>query len=67
MSQKRLAVPEARAALNNYKAEIAEELGINKEKLIDEGYLASYHTGQITKKLIEIAEKELVNKQKNSL
>ena len=67
MSQKRLAVAEARAALNNYKAEIAEELGINKEKLIDEGYLASYHTGQITKKLIEIAEKELVNKQKNSL
>lgn len=60
MSKKKLAVPEARTALDQFKTEMAKELGVDNP--IDSGYLASYHTGRITKKLIEMAEKQLVEK-----
>lgn len=62
MANKKLVVPEARAALNQFKMEMAEELGVGQQASIDNGYMASYHTGQITRKLVEMAEKQLVNK-----
>ncbi|SKC76207.1 alpha/beta-type small acid-soluble spore protein [Maledivibacter halophilus] len=61
MSKRKLVVPEARAALDQFKMEMAKELGINDTGSIDSGYLASYHTGQITRKLIEMGEKQLLN------
>lgn len=62
MSKKRLAIPEARAALEQFKAEIALELGFPAGQPVDSGYMASYHTGQITRKLVEIGEKKLLEK-----
>ncbi|WP_432401811.1 small, acid-soluble spore protein, alpha/beta type [Wukongibacter sp. M2B1] len=56
MSKKNLVVPEARAALNQFKIEMAKELGINSN------YLASYHTGRITKSLVEKGERQLLDK-----
>lgn len=58
MSSKKLLVPEARKALEDYKTEMSTELGVNTK------YLASAHTGLITKKLVEMGEKELLNKYK---
>lgn len=63
MSNKRLVVPEARNALEQFKMEAAQELGISADQAVDNGYMASYHTGQITRKLVEMAEKQLINKQ----
>lgn len=62
MSKRKLVVPEARAALDQFKTEMAKELGINDDNAMDSGYLASYHTGRITKKLIEMGEKQLLDK-----
>ncbi|QEK12466.1 alpha/beta-type small acid-soluble spore protein [Crassaminicella thermophila] len=62
MTRKKLVVPEARTALDQFKMEMAKELGINDSNPIDSSYLASYHTGLITRKLVEMAEKELTNK-----
>lgn len=62
MSKKRLAVPEARKALDQFKVELANEFGVN-----DPSYLASSHTGKITRRLVETAERQLIdqyNKQK---
>ena len=56
MSKRNLVVPEARAALDQFKVELAKEFGVN-----DPAYLASSHTGQITRKLVEMAETELAN------
>jgi small acid-soluble spore protein D (minor alpha/beta-type SASP) len=64
MSNRKLLVPEARKALEEYKAEMAKEFGIPYNNPVDSGYLASYHTGFITRKLIEIAEKQLIDKYK---
>lgn len=62
MSKRKLVVPEARAALDQFKMEVAKELGISNNNAMDSGYLASYHTGRITKKLIEMGEKQLLDK-----
>jgi len=58
MSKKRLLVPEARKALDQFKVEIAKEVGVESPD-----YLASYHTGHITKKLVEMGEKSLIDKK----
>ncbi|MCG8483559.1 MAG: alpha/beta-type small acid-soluble spore protein [Clostridia bacterium] len=63
MSNKRLVVPEARTALDQFKIEVAQELGLPADQAVDAGYMASYHTGQITRKLVEMAERQLINKQ----
>ena len=58
-------VPEARAALDNMKFEIASELGIN----LKQGYngdlpsrQAGYIGGYMVKRLIEQAEKQMAGK-----
>ncbi|QXM06323.1 alpha/beta-type small acid-soluble spore protein [Crassaminicella indica] len=62
MSKNRLVVPQARKALDQFKLEMAKELGISLLNITDNKYLASYHTGLITKKLVEIGEKQLLDK-----
>lgn len=53
-------VPEARAALNSFKLEVANELGLSNYDTIDKGNLTSrqngYVGGYMVKKLIEQAE-----------
>ena len=63
-SQQRINVPEARAALDNMKYEIASELGIN----LKPGYngdlpsrQAGYIGGYMVKRLIEQAERGMAN------
>lgn len=56
MSRKKLLVPEARAALNEFKVELAKEMGVDSPE-----FMASAHTGQITRKLVEMAEKQLLD------
>ena len=65
-SQQKVNVPEARAALDNMKFEIASELGIN----LKQGYngdlpsrQAGYIGGYMVKRLIEQAEKQMAGKQ----
>lgn len=62
MSTKK-AVPEAKAALNNMKLEIANELGMANYQETDKGNLTArqngYVGGYMTKKLVEMAEKSL--------
>lgn len=62
MSSKK-AVPEAKAALNNMKLEIANEVGIGNYDQVDKGNLTArqngYVGGYMTKKLVEMAEKNL--------
>jgi len=64
-SQQRINVPEARAALNNMKYEIAGELGINLKPGYN-GDLTSrengYVGGYMVKRLIEQAEKQMAGK-----
>ena len=64
-SQQKVNVPEARAALDNMKFEIARELGIN----IKQGYngeltsrQAGYLGGYMVRRLIEQAEKQMAGK-----
>jgi len=63
--QRSSSVPEARAALDNMKFEIARELGINFSKGYN-GDLSSkengYVGGYMVKRLIEQAEKQMANK-----
>ncbi|EOD00296.1 alpha/beta-type small acid-soluble spore protein [Caldisalinibacter kiritimatiensis] len=66
MSKRKLVVPEARDALEQYKIEMANELGITNYNPNDNGYLASYHTGHITRKLVEMAEKQLADQYNDS-
>lgn len=61
LSNHKILVPEAREALNQFKMEVAKELGISSPNPIENGYLSSYHTGYFTKKLVEMAEKQLIN------
>ena len=49
MGKRKLVVPEARDALEQFKIEMAKEFGLNESKFADFGYLSSYHTGRITK------------------
>lgn len=60
------AVPEAKAALNQMKLEIANELGMSNYQQMDKGNLTArengYVGGYMTKKLVEMAEKQLSGK-----
>lgn len=57
------AVPEAKSALNQMKLEIANEVGIANYNTVDKGNLTArqngYVGGYMTKKLVEMAEKNL--------
>ena len=64
-SQQKVNVPEARAALDNMKFEIARELGIN----FKQGYYGDltsrengYVGGYMVRRLIEQAEKQMAGK-----
>ena len=66
-SQQKVNVPEARAALDNMKFEIARELGINFKQGYngdlssrDNGYVGGY----MVKRLIQQAENQLAGKAK---
>ena len=64
-SQQKVNVPEARAALDNMKFEIARELGINFKQGYN-GDLTSrengYVGGYMVRRLIEQAEKQMAGK-----
>lgn len=64
-SQQKLNVPEARAALDNMKFEIARELGINFKQGYN-GDLTSrengYVGGYMVRRLVEQAEKQMAGK-----
>ena len=59
-------VPEAKAALNQMKLEIAGELGLSNYENIDKGNLTArqngYVGGYMTKKLVEMAERQMAGK-----
>ena len=61
------AVPEAKAALNQMKLEIANELGMSNYQQVDKGNLTArengYVGGYMTKKLVEMAEQQMAGKQ----
>ncbi|MPN53103.1 Small, acid-soluble spore protein beta [bioreactor metagenome] len=65
-SNNRQVVPEARAALNQMKLEIAGELGMSNYENIDKGNLTArqngYVGGYMTKKLVEMAEQQMAGK-----
>ena len=60
-------VPGAKAALNQMKLEIANELGMSNYQQIDKGNLTArengYVGGYMTKKLVEMAEQQMAGKQ----
>ncbi|HBF5317296.1 TPA: alpha/beta-type small acid-soluble spore protein [Clostridioides difficile] len=62
----RTVVPEAKAALNQMKLEIANEIGLSNYENIDKGNLTArengYVGGYMTKKLVEMAERQMVGK-----
>ena len=62
-SNNRQVVPEARAALNQMKLEIASELGMSNYQQVDKGNLTArengYVGGYMTKKLVEMAEQQM--------
>lgn len=62
----RIVVPEARAALNQMKLEIANELGMSDYNTTDKGNLTSrqngYVGGYMVKKLVESAQNQLAGK-----
>lgn len=62
----RIVVPEARAALDQMKLEIANELGISNYASVDKGNLTSrqngYVGGYMVKKLVESAQNQLAGK-----
>lgn len=64
----RVVVPEARTALNQMKAEIANELGLSNYESTDKGNLTSrqngYVGGYMVKRLIEQAERTMSGSQK---
>ena len=62
MSKKKLVVPEARHALEQFKAEIANEFGVDSSS-----HLASKHTGLIVRELIRMGQEELMEKNKGGL
>ena len=59
-------VPQAKQALNQMKLEIANELGMSNYQQMDKGNLTArengYVGGYMTKKLVEMAEKQLSGK-----
>ena len=62
----RTVVPEAKAALNQMKLEIANELGMADYQQVDKGNLTArqngYVGGYMTKKLVEMAEQQMAGK-----
>ena len=62
----RTVVPEAKAALNQMKLEIANELGMSNYQQVDKGNLTArengYVGGYMTKKLVEMAERQMAGK-----
>ena len=62
----RQVVPEAKSALNQMKLEIAGELGMSNYENIDKGNLTArqngYVGGYMTKKLVEMSEKQMAVK-----
>ncbi len=65
-SNNRQVVPEAKAALNQMKLEIANELGLSNYEQVDKGNLTArqngYVGGYMTKRLVEMAEKQMAGK-----
>ena len=63
----RTVVPEAKAALNQMKLEIANELGMANYQQVDKGNLTArengYVGGYMTKKLVEMAEQQMSGRQ----
>ncbi len=63
MARNKTVVPEAKAALNSFKLEIANELGLTNYDSIDKGNLTSrqngYVGGYMTKRLVEMAERQM--------
>ena len=59
-------VPEEKAALNQMKLEIANEIGLANYDTIDKGNLTArqngYVGGYMTKKLVELAEQQMAGK-----
>ncbi len=62
----RVVVPEARKALDNFKVEVANELGIANYDQLDKGNLTSrqngYVGGNMVKRMVEDYERGLTNK-----
>ena len=69
MTNNKAVVPEARMALNQMKTEIAGELGLANYESMDKGNLTSrqngYVGGNMTKKLVESAERNLSGNSMN--
>ena len=65
------AVPAASGALNNFKMEVASELGISNYDSIDKGQLSSrqngYVGGNMTRKMVAFAEQALSGGQSGSI
>ncbi len=65
------AVPAASGALNNFKMEVASELGISNYDQIDKGQLSSrengYVGGNMTKKMVSFAEQALAQGQASAI
>ncbi len=66
-SNNRQVVPEAKAALNQMKLEIANELGMANYEAVDKGNLTARQNGYVggymtKKKLVEMAEKQMAGK-----
>ncbi len=59
-------VPEAKAALDSMKLEIAGELGLSNYQQVDKGNLTArqngYVGGYMTKRLVEMAERSMSGK-----
>ena len=57
-------VPNAKAGLNNFKMEVANELGLHDYANVDKGNLTSKQNGSVggnmTKKMVEAYERGLV-------
>lgn len=62
-SRNQKVVPEAKAALDQMKYEIANELGLSNYQTIDKGNLTArqngYVGGYMTKRLVEMAERQM--------
>ncbi|GAA0723384.1 alpha/beta-type small acid-soluble spore protein [Clostridium malenominatum] len=62
-SSNRILVPEARKGLNQFKAEVASELGLANYETMDKGNLTSrengYVGGTMVKKMIDAYERNL--------
>ena len=66
MTNNKKAVPQAKQALNQMKLEIANELGLSNYESVDKGNLSDrqngYVGGNMTKKLVEMAQQQMANK-----